>query len=188
MEAHPHPCPRRCPGCLHRNQRVFKAFPLLIKTSAFPFLFLLPGRCWCSGRRHCWVLPGMVLAQCSHPNHLLGGLWPNWEQCGQHPHPWGHPVLGVSLGLEDTPSLGSLILGVTHPWGHSCSQTPISNAPFCCRCFCSTNPEASRPKSGLRAAVHGVVSCCAAHTLPSPIPLAFCPLFFFFLKELCWLE
>lgn len=138
----------------------FQSISFLMKTSACPFLFLLPGCCWCPSHRHCWVFHGM--APRSHPNLLLGELWPNWERCEQHPHPWGHPVLGV-----------------THPWGHSCSQAPISNAPFCCRCFCSTNPEASRPKSGRRAAARGVVSCCAAHTLPSPIPLADCPLLFF---------
>lgn len=185
MEAPPHPRPRLCPGCLHRNQRVFKAFPFFVKTSAFPSLFLLPGHVGVPAnvtagysQEWCWLRVPI-------PTTFWGGLWPNWERCGQHPHPRGHPVLGASLVLGDTPSLGHPYskrhpsLWSLHPCGHSIlGVTPSFGSPLLGVTPVPTHllpaplsaagVSAARtlrqpgPKAGLKAAAHGMVSCCVA--------------------------
>lgn len=204
MEAPPHLRPRLCPGCLHRNQRVFKAFPFFVKTSAFPSLFLLPGRVGVPAnvtagysQEWCWLRVPI-------PTTFWGGLWPNWERCGQHPHPRGHPILGASLVLGDTPSLGhpysrghpSLgtphpcgrsILGDApslwslHPLGHPSLGSPLFPHTYCQRPFLlRVFLEAARPQGWAQGSSpwYGELLCSIA--LPSPIPQAFCPLFFSF--------
>lgn len=95
-------------------------------------------------------------------------------------HPWGHLIHAVAPSLGMLHPCGRSILWVTPPWGHPCSHTPIASAPFCCGCFCSTNLEAARPQGWAQGSSpwYGELLCSIA--LPSPIPHAFCPLFFSF--------
>lgn len=106
------------------------------------------------------------------------------------PHHWDTPILGVThpwghLIHVVTPSLGMLhpcgrsILWVTPPWGHPCSHTPIASAPFCCGCFL----RQPGPKAGLKAAAHGMVSCCVASLSHLPSHRHFVLFFFPFLSR-----
>lgn len=181
-----------------------QSISILRENFCLSFLIPFAWACRCSGQRHRWVFPGMVLAPRSHPDHLLGrtvaklgamraaptspGTPRPWGQpCSwghpslRHPYSKGHPSLGTPHPcgrsiLGDAPSLWSL-----HPLGHPSLGSPLFPHTYCQRPFLlRVFLEAARPQGWAQGSSPWYGELLCSITLPSPIPQAFCPLFFSF--------